>query len=94
VFTGSLHNNDRGIHGHTRPKILLLLRVFVVAEPLPSNDKGIHIQAHRSHDIRVCTKFYIDLLRHSEVNRGDSQTHIQHGDCISLLSFFKIKKVG
>jgi hypothetical protein len=26
--------------------------------------------------------------------RGDSQTHSQHGDRISLLTFFEIRKVG
>jgi hypothetical protein len=38
--------------------------------------------------------FIRDLFRHSEVNRGDAQTQIWHGDSISLLSFFKIRKLG
>jgi hypothetical protein len=36
------------------------------------------------------TKFHKDWFSHSEVNRGDSQTHREHGDCISLLSFFSL----
>jgi hypothetical protein len=33
-------------------------------------------------------------FRHSKVNSGDSQTHRQHGELISLLLFsFKIRKV-
>jgi hypothetical protein len=40
----------------------------------------------RCHDIH--TKFHKDWFSHSEVDRGDSQTHKQHGDIISLLLFF------
>jgi hypothetical protein len=38
------------------------------------------------------TKFHKDLFRRSKGNGGD--THRQHGDIISLLYFFKIRKVG
>jgi hypothetical protein len=31
------------------------------------------------------TKFHGHWFMHSEVNRGDSYTHKQHGACISLL---------
>jgi hypothetical protein len=31
------------------------------------------------------TKFHKDWFRHSDVNNGDSQTHRQHRDRISLL---------
>jgi hypothetical protein len=31
-------------------------------------------------------------IRHSKVNRGNLQTHRQHGDHISLLSFFQNKE--
>jgi hypothetical protein len=41
----------------------------------------------RYHDIH--TEFHKDWFRHSEVNRGDTQTHTQQRDRISLLSFFK-----
>jgi hypothetical protein len=54
--------------------------------PLPSNDRGIHIQTHtderdflinplirlRSRDIN--SKFRKDWFKHSKVNRGDTQT--------------------
>jgi hypothetical protein len=42
-----------------------------------------------AHDIH--TKLHKDLLRHSKLNKGDSQTKRQHGDRISLLSSFQIK---
>jgi hypothetical protein len=38
------------------------------------------------------TKFYNDWFSHSKVDGGDIQTHRQHGDRISLLSFFKNKE--
>jgi hypothetical protein len=38
--------------------------------------------------------FHKDWFRHSKVDRGDSQTHRQYGDLISLFYFFKIRKVG
>jgi hypothetical protein len=31
-------------------------------------------------------------FRHSKVEKGDTQTHRQHGDCISLYSFFQNKE--
>jgi hypothetical protein len=42
------------------------------------------------------TKFHKDWSRRSKVNKGDTQTHRQHGDIISILVFFffKIKKAG
>jgi hypothetical protein len=38
------------------------------------------------------TNFHKDWFRHSKVNRGDSQTHRQHGDRISLRLFFENKE--
>jgi hypothetical protein len=43
-----------------------------------------HFDGLKCHD----TRFHKDWFRRSEVNRGDSQTHREYGDCISLLSFF------
>jgi hypothetical protein len=40
------------------------------------------------------TKFHKDWFRLSKVNRGDTNTHGQQRDLISLLYFFKIRKVG
>jgi hypothetical protein len=60
----------------------------VSAEPLPSNDREMHIQTHRlmegifylrrwdglrCRDIR--TKSHKDWFRRSKVNRGETQTH-------------------
>jgi hypothetical protein len=46
-FTEMVHRNDRGIHRHTCPTILILLRVFLAAETyFPSQclatKKGTH----------------------------------------------------
>jgi hypothetical protein len=77
----------------------------VLTEPLPSNDRGIHIQTHRlmgdiyevrrwdglrCHDIHI--KFHKDWFMHAKLNRGDTETYRQHGDLISLLSFFQNKE--
>jgi hypothetical protein len=43
-------------------------------------------------EMRSGTKFLRDWFRHLEVNKVDSQTHRQHGDRISLLSFFQNKE--
>jgi hypothetical protein len=37
-------------------------------------------------------KFHKDWFKHSKVNRGDKETHRQHGEGISLLSFFLNKE--
>jgi hypothetical protein len=68
----------------------------VFTEPLPGNDKGIHIQTHALiggiyegrhwHELR----FYKDRLSHSKVD-GGRFTDRQHGHLISLLLFFKIR---
>jgi hypothetical protein len=65
---------------------------------------GIHIQTHRlmggiyevrrwgglrCHDIH--TKFHTDWFQHSEVIRGDTQTHRQDGDRISLLEESRLR---
>jgi hypothetical protein len=42
--------------------------------------------------IYVHTKFHKDRFRHSEVNRGDTQIHIQKGDLVSLFLFFQNKE--
>jgi hypothetical protein len=88
-----------------RPTILLLCihcHGNVFTKSLPSNDRGTHIQTHRlmggiyevhhpdwlrCHDVWV----YEDWSRCSKVSRGDSQTHRQYGDLISLLLFFQNK---
>jgi hypothetical protein len=44
--------------------------------------------------IYVHITFHKDWFRHSEGGSGDAQTHRQHEDRISLLPFFKIRKVG
>jgi hypothetical protein len=44
----------------------------------------------RCHDIH--TKFHEDWFSHSKVDEGDTQTHRQHGDLISLLLFFQKKE--
>jgi hypothetical protein len=77
----------------------------VFTDPLPSTDRGIHVQTYRlmggiyevcrwnrlrCHDMH--TEFHKDWYRHSKVNWGDSQTHRQHGDRISLLSLFQNKE--
>jgi hypothetical protein len=50
-----------------------------------------------SGDIICITKFHKDWFSHSEVNgRGDKRTqkYRQHGEFISLLLFFNIRRVG
>jgi hypothetical protein len=42
--------------------------------------------------VAIIYKFHKDCFRHSKVYRGDSQTHRQHGDLISLLLFFQNKE--
>jgi hypothetical protein len=39
-----------------------------------------------------CTRFHKDWFSHSKVDRGDSQTHRQHGDWMSLFLFFQNKE--
>jgi hypothetical protein len=39
-------------------------------------------------------KFHKDLFIHSKFDRWSTQIHKQHGNRISLLSFFEIRKVG
>jgi hypothetical protein len=43
-------------------------------------------------------KFHENWFRHSEVDRGDTQTHREHGDPISLILFFnkgsRVIKIG
>jgi hypothetical protein len=46
----------------------------------------------RCHDMH--TKLYKDWFTHSKVERGNTQIHRQHGDHISILNFFKVRKVG
>jgi hypothetical protein len=73
----------------------------VITEPLPSTDKGVYIQTHRlmggiyevRHDIH--TKFNKDWFTNFEVDGGGvTDTHRQQRDLISLLYFFKLRKVG
>jgi hypothetical protein len=44
----------------------------------------------RCYDIH--TKFHEDYFGNSVVNMGDSEAHRQHGDLISLLTFFQNKE--
>jgi hypothetical protein len=46
----------------------------------------------RCHDIY--TEFHKDCFRHSKVDDGDTQTHKEHGNLISQLIFFQIRKAG
>jgi hypothetical protein len=42
---------------------------------------------------RIHTKFHKDRFMHSKVDKvGYTNTHRQHGDCISLLLFFQNKE--
>jgi hypothetical protein len=43
---------------------------------------------HQNLDIKYCKVW----LRHPCINMGYSQTNRQHGGCINILQFFKIKK--
>jgi hypothetical protein len=67
-------------------------------ESLPSNDRGVHIQTHRlmgriykvrrrdglkCHDIQSLIKTGLGIHK---LIWGDTQTHRQHGDRISILS--------
>jgi hypothetical protein len=46
----------------------------------------------RCHD--MCTKFHKEWLRHSKVNKGDTQKHRENGDLINLILFFWNKGSG
>jgi hypothetical protein len=72
----------------------------VFTKPLPSNDRR-DIYRHTElwegfikYTVEMGTKFHKDWFRHSKVDGGDSQTHRQYDDCISLFYSFKIRKVG
>jgi hypothetical protein len=43
------------------------------------------------HTYKVHTKFHKDWFRHSKVDKG-GYTHRQHGDLMSLLSYFQTKE--
>jgi hypothetical protein len=78
----------------------------VFTQPLPGNDRRIHIETHRLmggiYEVRrwdgfschyIHTKFHNNWFSHSNVNKGDTQTYRrQHGHRISLLSFFQNKE--
>jgi hypothetical protein len=83
--------------------VCILWRDNLFTEPLPSNDRRIHVQTHKlmggiyevrrwdgfkCHDTH--TKSHKDWSRHSKVNGtgGESRTHRQHGNLISLFLFF------
>jgi hypothetical protein len=85
----------------------VLCRGNFLIEPLPSNNRGIHIKTQadgrnsvnaplnglKCHDIY--TKFHKDWFRHSTVDRGDTQTYKQHRDRIGpYFHFLKIRKSG
>jgi hypothetical protein len=75
--------------------VRVLYRGNIFTEPLPSNDRGIHIQTDRRDFFKlgrwdwlrcrdIHTKFHKDWFRHSKVNRGDTQAHTH--TCIKVIS--------
>jgi hypothetical protein len=86
VSTEPLPSNDRGIFTDLLPSNDG--RIFT--EQLPSNDRGIFTKQLPSNDKGT----FIKPLPSND--RGDTQTHTnrQQRDTISLLYFFKIRKVG
>jgi hypothetical protein len=82
-------------------------RVNVFAEPLPSHERGIHIQTHTLmagiYEVRrwdglrcyvIHTNYHKDWFRQSKVDRGIAQTNREHGDLICLLSIAFILSFG
>jgi hypothetical protein len=74
----------------------------VFTQPLPSNDKRVHIQTQRLmggiYELRrwdrlrcqdIYTKFHKDWFRHSNCNKMRIYRHRQHVDRISLLQFLQ-----
>jgi hypothetical protein len=51
---------------------------------------GIY-EVRRSDDLH--TKFHKDWFSHSKVDRGETQTHRQHGDRLSLLFQNKVNEL-
>jgi hypothetical protein len=75
--------------------VFIRFRGNVFTEPLPSNDTGIHIQAHilmggvhevHCSDVLMChdvhTKFHKDLLRHSKGDGGGGKH--RHTNCMVI----------
>jgi hypothetical protein len=86
--------------------VCICCRGNVFIDPFPSIERGIHYRhglmeetykvrhwdGLRWHNIHI--KFHKDWLGDSKADRGDTQTHGQHGDriLVSLLLFFQNKK--
>jgi hypothetical protein len=75
---------------------VLFAAVTFFTEQLASNGRGIHIQIHRlmegTYEVLVCSGVIHICLDIQKLIGGDTQTHRQHGDRISLLLFFKNKE--
>jgi hypothetical protein len=77
--------------------VFIRWRCSVLTEPLPSNDRGIHIQTQRdlqSMPLRSAQVPWYTYQVHKDwsvikkLTGGDSKAHRLHGDLISLLLFF------
>jgi hypothetical protein len=106
--TLSFHDTDRKENdGSNNSPIVACIRYSknMFTEPLPSNDRRdthIYTQTDGRHlwskPLRLpqvawyITKFHTDWFRHSNVDRGDTQTHRRQGGTISLLLFFQNKE--
>jgi hypothetical protein len=75
----------------------------VFTEPLPSNDRGIHIQrVFKKYAVEMGSGAMVYVRSFIETGSGiqqfiwriNSHTGAQPGDLISLLYFFEIRKVG
>jgi hypothetical protein len=92
-------------------QLLATIGGFYRTEPLPSNDRGIHVQTHRlmggiffNQAVEMDSGAVIYIPSFIKIGSGvqkliggihrHTQTHGQQRDLISLLYFFKIRKVG
>jgi hypothetical protein len=72
---------------------LAMIRVYTQTHRLMGGIYEVRrLDGLRCHDIHA--KFHKNWFSHSKVGKGDTQTYREHGDRISLLSFFKRRKVG
>jgi hypothetical protein len=86
---------NKQIHRHTRPTILLLLRVYVASGTCsPHNHRRRHTDTQtdlwssrwnglRCHDTHI--KFHKDWFRHSKIDEGWGASFIEHCYYVSLL---------
>jgi hypothetical protein len=99
------HKNDASNKSSIVAYVFVAAEMFLPSRCLAT--VVIHRQTHRPmggiYEVRrwdglryrdMHTKFHKDWFRHSNLDRGDTQAHRQHGDRISLLLFFWIRKVG